>query len=81
LRKPGFRGKNLRQLGRKPMKSIARAKLVELGLMILRNIPPAIDSQSGGKRLCASGPKDHILPDANGFTTGAKNAPANTEAV
>ena len=38
LRKPGFRGKILRQLDRSRMEQIARDKLTEVGLMTIQNI-------------------------------------------
>ena len=50
LRKPGFRGKFLRQLDRKRMEEIARAKLSELGLMTIQNINQAVETLSGGQR-------------------------------
>ena len=50
LRKPGFRGKVLRQLDRKRMEEIAREKLSELGLMTIQNINQAVETLSGGQR-------------------------------
>ena len=50
LRKPGFRGKVLRQLDRKKMEEIAREKLSELGLMTIQNINQAVETLSGGQR-------------------------------
>ncbi|MEM1073630.1 MAG: ATP-binding cassette domain-containing protein [Pseudomonadota bacterium] len=50
LRKPGFRGKFLRQLDRKRMEAIAREKLSELGLMTIQNINQAVETLSGGQR-------------------------------
>ncbi|MDG1280785.1 MAG: ATP-binding cassette domain-containing protein [Pseudorhodobacter sp.] len=50
LRKPGFRGKYLRQLDRRKMEEIARAKLTELGLMTIQNINQAVETLSGGQR-------------------------------
>jgi len=50
LRKPGFRGKYLRQLDRKRMEEIARDKLTELGLMTIQNINQAVETLSGGQR-------------------------------
>ncbi|OAN77072.1 sugar ABC transporter ATP-binding protein [Sulfitobacter sp. EhC04] len=50
IRKPGFRGKVLRQLDRKRMEEIAREKLSELGLMTIQNINQAVETLSGGQR-------------------------------
>lgn len=50
LRKPGFRGKWLRQLDRRRMEQIAREKLSELGLMTIQNINQAVETLSGGQR-------------------------------
>ena len=50
LRKPGFRGKWLRQLDRARMEKIARDKLSELGLMTIQNINQAVETLSGGQR-------------------------------
>ena len=50
LRKPGFRGKFLRQLDRSRMEQIARDKLSELGLMTIQNINQAVETLSGGQR-------------------------------
>ncbi|WP_424972581.1 ATP-binding cassette domain-containing protein [Dinoroseobacter sp. S76] len=50
LRKPGFRGKWLRQLDRAAMESFAREKLSELGLMTIQNINQAVETLSGGQR-------------------------------
>lgn len=50
LRKPGFRGKWLRQLDRRRMEEIARQKLNELGLMTIQNIRQAVETLSGGQR-------------------------------
>lgn len=50
LRKPGWRGKLLRQLDRKKMEEIAREKLSELGLMTIQNINQAVETLSGGQR-------------------------------
>jgi fructose transport system ATP-binding protein len=50
IRKPGFRGKWLRQLDRKKMEQIAREKLSELGLMTIQNINQAVETLSGGQR-------------------------------
>lgn len=50
LRKPGFRGKILRQLDRPAMEKFARDKLSELGLMTIQNIKQAVETLSGGQR-------------------------------
>ena len=50
LRKPGFMGSVLRQLGRPAMERIAREKLNELGLMTIQNINQAVETLSGGQR-------------------------------
>lgn len=50
LRKPGFRGKWLRQLDRAAMEKTARDKLTELGLMTIQNINQAVETLSGGQR-------------------------------
>ncbi|MEN8831726.1 MAG: ATP-binding cassette domain-containing protein [Pacificibacter sp.] len=50
IRKPGFRGKVLRQLDRKAMEDSAREKLTELGLMTIQNINQAVETLSGGQR-------------------------------
>nr|WP_306263774.1 ATP-binding cassette domain-containing protein [Pararhizobium sp. IMCC3301] len=50
LRRPGFRGKFLRQLDRKAMENFAREKLTELGLMTIQNINQAVETLSGGQR-------------------------------
>ncbi|WP_424968121.1 ATP-binding cassette domain-containing protein [Dinoroseobacter sp. S375] len=50
LRKPGFRGKWLRQLDRGAMEAFARDKLSELGLMTIQNINQAVETLSGGQR-------------------------------
>lgn len=50
LRKPGFRGRILRQLDRKRMEDEARAKLSELGLLTIQNINQAVETLSGGQR-------------------------------
>lgn len=50
IRKPGFRGKWLRQLDRKAMERFARDKLSELGLMTIQNINQAVETLSGGQR-------------------------------
>jgi len=50
LRRPGFRGKFLRQLDRPAMEKFAREKLSELGLMTIQNIKQAVETLSGGQR-------------------------------
>ncbi|KAE9626401.1 sugar ABC transporter ATP-binding protein [Parasedimentitalea maritima] len=50
MRKPGFRGKWLRQLDRAAMEKFARDKLTELGLMTIQNINQAVETLSGGQR-------------------------------
>ena len=50
LRKPGFRGKWMRQLDRQAMEKFARDKLTELGLMTIQNINQAVETLSGGQR-------------------------------
>ncbi|MCZ4261991.1 ATP-binding cassette domain-containing protein [Limimaricola sp. G21655-S1] len=50
LRKPGFRGKWLRQLDRAGMEKFARDKLNDLGLMTIQNINQAVETLSGGQR-------------------------------
>ncbi|WP_208994974.1 ATP-binding cassette domain-containing protein [Roseibium hamelinense] len=50
LRKPGFRGKILRQLDRRRMEEVAREKLSELGLLTIQNINQAVETLSGGQR-------------------------------
>lgn len=50
LRKPGWRGKFMRQLDRKAMETMARDKLTELGLMTIQNINQAVETLSGGQR-------------------------------
>ena len=50
LRKPGWRGKYLRQLDRPAMEKFAREKLSELGLMTIQNINQAVETLSGGQR-------------------------------
>lgn len=50
IRKPGFRGKILRQLDRAAMEKIARDKLTELGLMTIQNINQTVETLSGGQR-------------------------------
>ncbi len=50
LRKPGFRGKWLRQLDRPAMETFARDKLTELGLMTIQNINQSVETLSGGQR-------------------------------
>jgi len=50
LRKPGFRGKWLRQLDAARMEKLARDKLTELGLMTIQNINQTVETLSGGQR-------------------------------
>ena len=50
IRRPGFRGKWLRQLDRPAMEKFARDKLNELGLMTIQNINQAVETLSGGQR-------------------------------
>ncbi|MBM2322271.1 MULTISPECIES: ATP-binding cassette domain-containing protein [Marivita] len=50
IRKPGWRGKWLRQLDRAAMEKMARDKLTELGLMTIQNINQAVETLSGGQR-------------------------------
>lgn len=50
IRKPGWRGKFLRQLDRPRMEKMARDKLSELGLMTIQNINQAVETLSGGQR-------------------------------
>ncbi|MFW8634920.1 ATP-binding cassette domain-containing protein [Cribrihabitans pelagius] len=50
LRKPGWRGKYLRQLDKAEMARVAREKLTELGLMTIQNINQAVETLSGGQR-------------------------------
>ena len=50
IRKPGWRGKWLRQLDRAAREKMARDKLSELGLMTIQNINQAVETLSGGQR-------------------------------
>ena len=50
IRKPGWRGKWLRQLDRPAMEKMARDNLSELGLMTIQNINQAVETLSGGQR-------------------------------
>ncbi len=50
IRKPGWRGRFLRQLDKPEMEKIAREKLSELGLMTIQNINQAVETLSGGQR-------------------------------
>ena len=50
IRKPGWRGRILRQLDRRKMEEISRQKLSELGLMTIQNINQAVETLSGGQR-------------------------------
>ncbi len=50
LRKPGWRGKFLKQLDKPAMERAAREKLNDLGLMTIQNINQAVETLSGGQR-------------------------------
>lgn len=50
LRRPGLRGKWLRQLDRPKMEKLSRDKLTELGLLTIQNIRQAVETLSGGQR-------------------------------
>ncbi|NVK32807.1 MAG: sugar ABC transporter ATP-binding protein [Gammaproteobacteria bacterium] len=50
IRKPGWRGKWLKQLDKAEMARVARDKLSELGLMTIQNINQAVETLSGGQR-------------------------------
>ena len=50
IRRPGFRGKWMRQLDRPAMEKFARDKLTELGLMTVQSITQAVETLSGGQR-------------------------------
>jgi fructose transport system ATP-binding protein len=50
LRKPGIMGSLFRQLDRPAMRTFARTKLSELGLMTIQNIDQAVETLSGGQR-------------------------------
>lgn len=50
IRKSGVMGTVFRQLDRKKMAELARAKLTELGLMTIQNIDQAVETLSGGQR-------------------------------
>jgi fructose transport system ATP-binding protein len=50
LRKPGLMGALFRQLDRPAMRTFARTKLSELGLMTIQNIDQAVETLSGGQR-------------------------------
>ena len=50
IRRPGIRGKWLRQLDRPAMEKFARDKLSELGLTTIQNIKQAVETLSGGQR-------------------------------
>lgn len=50
MRKPGWRGRWLRQLDRPRMEGFAREKLTELGLMTIQNINQPVETLSGGQR-------------------------------
>ncbi len=50
IRKPGWRGKFLKQLDKPAMEKAAREKLNDLGLMTIQNINQAVETLSGGQR-------------------------------
>ena len=50
IRSPGFIGRILRRLDRDAMRSFAREKLAELGLLTIQNIDQAVETLSGGQR-------------------------------
>ncbi|MDJ0826639.1 MAG: ATP-binding cassette domain-containing protein [Rhodobacter sp.] len=50
LRRPGLRGRLLRQLDRRAMEKFSREKLTELGLLTIQNINQAVETLSGGQR-------------------------------
>jgi fructose transport system ATP-binding protein len=50
LRRPGIRGKLLRQLDRAAMEKFSRDKLTELGLLTIQNIRQSVETLSGGQR-------------------------------
>lgn len=50
LLKPGLRGKLLKQLDKQKMRSLAREKLSDLGLMTIQNINQKVETLSGGQR-------------------------------
>ncbi len=50
MRRPGWRGRFLRQLDRPAMEKFAREKLTDLGLMTIQNIKQAVETLSGGQR-------------------------------
>ena len=50
IRKPGWRGKFLKQLDKSAMERAAREKLNDLGLMTIQNINQAVETLSGGQR-------------------------------
>ena len=50
VRKPGWRGRWLRQLDRQQMERFAREKLNDLGLMTIQNINQPVETLSGGQR-------------------------------
>ena len=50
IRKKGWRGNWLRQLDKEAMKSFAREKLTDLGLLTIQNISQAVETLSGGQR-------------------------------
>lgn len=50
LRSPGFAGRLLRRLDRDAMRTFAREKLAELGLLTIQNIDQTVETLSGGQR-------------------------------
>jgi len=67
---PGFAGKYLRKLDRGAMRSFARDKLAELGLLTIQNIDQQVETLSGGQRqgvavarACAFGSRVIILDE------------------
>ena len=50
IRKPGWRGRFLKQLDKAAMEKMAREKLNDLGLMTIQNINQAVETLSGGQR-------------------------------
>lgn len=50
LRSPGFAGRLLRRLDREAMRTFAREKLAELGLLTIQNIDQTVETLSGGQR-------------------------------
>lgn len=50
IRSPGFAGRMLRRLDRDAMRTFAREKLAELGLLTIQNIDQTVETLSGGQR-------------------------------